>query len=200
MTNKLSDKYILISPKTVEEFIKENEITLKLLNDIELPLKENFPDSKISLEVCDDLEWVDDAKLLVNVSVDENIFFDGILDNFNNVYKEIQSYLDDYVSTIVLFPEINGKDLTPIRMNSNSVPNLIARTAYFNPGCNYEINIEITLREIPREQQREEILDYCKSHDTIDSSEIAFELRLESYEVNEILEELKNENMIDDWE
>ena len=46
----------------------------------------------------------------------------------------------------------------------------------------------------------EEILDYCKSHDTIDSSEIAFELRLESYEVNEILEELKNENMIDDWE
>jgi hypothetical protein len=200
MINKLSDKYILISPKTVEKFIKENEITLKLLNDIELPLKENFPDSKISLEVCDDLEWVDDAKLLVNMSVDENMFFNGILDNFNNVYKEIQTYLDEYVSTIVLFPEINGKDLTPIRMNSNSAHNLIARTAYFNPGCNYEINIEITLREIPREQRREEILDYCKSHDTIDSSEIAFELRLESYEVNEILEELKNENIIDDWE
>ena len=178
MINQLNNNYIITAPKEVEKFINENEITIKLLNQIKQPLKNNFPDSKISLEVCDNLDWTDDTKLLVNISVDENMFFNGILNNFNNIYKEIQPILDTYVSTIVLFPEINNKNLDSVKMNNNSAVNLIARTAYFNTYNDYEIEREITLRDIPREQRKKEIIDYCNTHDVIDSLEMSYELRL----------------------
>lgn len=200
MIEKLDSKYTIIEPENVENFIAENEITIKLLDEIKNPLNDNFPDSKICLELCDELGWTDDTKLLVNISVDESMFFNGILDNFNNVYKEIQPILDTYVSTIVLFPQINGKNLDSVRMNNNSAVNLIARTAYFNTYNNYEIEMEMTLRDIPREQRKEEIIDYCKTHDVIDYFEIGYDLRLESDEVIEILEELKEEKIIMDWE
>ena len=200
MINELNSKYILISPETIDKFINENKITIKLLNQIEQPLKSNFPNSKISLEVCNQLEWTDDAKLLVNICVNKNMFFNGILDNFNNVYKEIQPILDEYVSTIVLFPEIRDENLNSVRMNSNSAINLIARTAYFNTYNGYEIQREITLRDIPKKQRKEEIISYCETHNILDSWKIAEELRLETNEVEEILDELKNEKIITDWE
>ena len=119
MISQITNNYTIIAPKKVEKFINENEITIKLLNQIEQPLRNNFPDSKISLELCDKLDWTDETKLLVNISVDEEMFFNGILDNFNNIYKAIQPILDTYVSTIVLFPEINNKKkkLSNIVMN-----------------------------------------------------------------------------------
>lgn len=200
MENNLNENYTLISPKNIEEFIEENKITIQLLKQIETPLKENFPNSRISLEVCDDLEWTDDAKLLVNIQVSENMFFNGILDNFNNIYKEIQPIIDEYVSTIILFPEIIGKNLNNVRMNSNSALNLIARTAYFNTYTNYEIQREITLRDIPKKQRKAEIISYCETHNILDSWKIAEELRLETNEVEEILEELKKEKIITEWE
>ena len=200
MINRLNNNYTIIAPEKVEKFIEENKITIKLLDQIEQPLKNNFPESKIRLELCDKLDWTDDTKLLVNISVDENMFFNGILDNFNNVYKEIQPIIDTYVSTIVLFPEINGKNLDSVKMNNNSAINLIARTAYFNTYNDYEIEREITLRDIPREQQKKEIIDYCNTHEVIDSFEMSYELRLESDEVEEILEELKDEKFILDWD
>ena len=196
----LNEHYTLISPKNIEEFIEDNKITIQLLNKIKTPLENNFPNSKISLEVCDHLEWTDDTKLLVNISVSEDMFFNGILENFNNIYKEIQPILDEYVSTIILFPEINGKDLKNVRMNSNSAINLLARTAYFNTYNGYEIQREITLRDIPKNQQKEEIISYCKIHNIIDSWQIAEKLRLETNEVEEILEELKKEKIITGFE
>lgn len=200
MLNKLSENYELRSSNEIEKFIEENEITITLLDSIEEPLKNYFPNSKVSLEVCDKLEWSDDVKLLVNIGVSEEMFFNGILDNFNDIYKEIQPILDEYVSTIVLFPEIIGKNLKHVRMNSNSAINLLARTAYFNTYNGYEIQREITFRDIPKKQRKEEIVSYCETHDILDSWEIAEELRLETEEVEEILEELKKEKIITEWE
>lgn len=198
--NQLNKNYELKSPNDIEEFIKNNQITLKLLESIKRPLNDNFPNSKITLEVYDELEWTDDTKLLVNINVSEKMFFNGILSNFNLVYQEIQPILDEYVSTIVLFPEIENTDLDAVKMNSNSAINLLARTAYFNTYKNYEIEREITLRDIPKKQQKEEIINYTKNHDLIDSFEISDELRLDVNDVEEILEELQIENIIEKWE
>lgn len=166
---KLNILYALKSPEKIEKFIAENKITCHLLNLIETPLNKYFPTSKISLEVCDELEWSDDAKLLVNIMVSEDMFFNGILDNFNAIYKETQPILDEYVSTILLFPEIETKNLESVKMNSNSALNVIARTAYFNTYNNYEIEREITLRDIPKYKRRVEIIEYVKTHDLLDS-------------------------------
>ena len=198
--NQLNKNYELKSPNDIEEFIKNNQITLKLLESIKRPLNDNFPNSRITLEVYDELEWTDDTKLLVNINVSEKMFFNGILSNFNLVYQEIQPILDEYVSTIVLFPEIENTDLDAVKMNSNSAINLLARTAYFNTYKNYEIEREITLRDIPKKQQKEEIINYTKNHDLIDSFEISDELRLDVNDVEEILEELQIENIIEKWE
>ncbi len=196
----LNKNFKLKNPKEVEHFIKENEITLKLIKSIEKPLINKFPHSEFTLEVCNSLEWTDDKKLLINISVSEDMFFNGLLDNFNGIYKEIQPILDEYVSTIVLFPEIKNKNLNNVKMNSNSAINLMARTAYFNTYNNYELIKEITLRDIPRKQQKEEIIQYCNTHDIIDSWDIAEKLRLESDDVEEILEELTQEQIINEWE
>ena len=171
-----------------------------MLEIIEKPLNNHFPNSKISLEVCKDLEWSDDEKLLVNIAVSEDMFFNGILDSFNSIYQETQSILDEYVSTILLFPEIKNKNLDSVKMKSNSAVNLIARTAYFNTYNNYEIEKEITLRDIPKHQRKNEIIIYCQTHDLLDSWDIANELRLETTEVEEILEELVCEGIIEGWE
>lgn len=197
---KLDKKYCLKSPRTIERFLEENQITCQLLEIIEKPLNNYFPNSKISLEVCNDLEWSDDEKLLINIPVSEEMFFNGILDNFNSIYRATQPILDEYVSTILLFPEIENKNLNSVKMKSNSAVNLIARTAYFNTYNNYEIEKEITLRDIPKDQRKEEIIIYCQEHDAIDSWEIAEELRLETGEVEEILEELVCEGTIKEWE
>ena len=154
----------------------------------------------VNLEVCKDLEWSDDEKLLVNIAVSEDMFFNGILDSFNSIYQETQSILDEYVSTILLFPEIKNKNLDSVKMKSNSAVNLIARTAYFNTYNNYEIEKEITLRDIPKHQRKNEIIIYCQTHDLLDSWDIANELRLETTEVEEILEELVCEGIIEGWE
>lgn len=198
--NQLNENYKLKSPNEIEEFIRNNKITIKLLESIKRPLNDNFPNSRITLEVCDELEWTDDTKLLVNINVSEKMFFNGILNNFNLVYQEIQPILDEYVSTIVLFPEIENIDLHTVKMNSNSAINLLARTAYFNTYKNYEIEREITLRDIPKKQQKEEITNYTKNHDIIDSFEISDELRLDVNDVEEILEELQIEKIIEKWE
>lgn len=73
------------------------------------------------------------------------MFFNGMLDYFNNIYKEIEPLIENIENTVVLFPQIKNKSFE--RMNNSSALNLIARTAYFN---NYndgiiqrEVNFEI---------------------------------------------------------
>jgi len=49
---------------------------------------------------------------------------------------------------------------------------------------------EITLRQIPHVQMKEEIIDYVKKNPGVDAVDIADDLLLDAFEVNEILVEL----------
>lgn len=57
---------------------------------------------------------------------------------------------------------------------------------------------EITLRDISRSQMRSEVIDYMKKHSIGDALEIADALRLDVFEVNEIMVELINEGILEE--
>jgi len=52
---------------------------------------------------------------------------------------------------------------------------------------------EITLRQIPYVQMKEEIIDYVKKNPEVDAVDIADDLLLDAFEVNEILVQLVKE-------
>ena len=56
----------------------------------------------------------------------------------------------------------------------------------------------ITLRDIPYEQQKEEIIDYAEKHRVVDALEIADELNLDVFGVNEIMVELIREGILEE--
>ena len=56
----------------------------------------------------------------------------------------------------------------------------------------------ITLRDIPYEQQKEEIIDYAEKHRVVDALEIADELRLDVFDVNDIMVELIKEGVLEE--
>lgn len=97
------------------------------------------------------------------MGVSEDMFFNGMLTHFNDIYKEIEPIIEDIENTVVLFPEINNKKFD--KMDNNSAINLIARTAYFNNYNDGIIQREMSFREIPKKQQIEEIIEYCKNHE-----------------------------------
>lgn len=160
---------------------------------MEPQLIKHFPNNKFSLEVCDNLGWTTETKLLLNVQVDEEMFFNGMLDNFNDIYKEIESITDDIENTVVLFPEITGKKFD--KLSNTSAINLIARTAYFNNYNRGVIQREMSFRDIPKSQQVEEIIEYCKNHETPNISDIVFDLQLELFVVDDILDELEEKGI-----
>lgn len=55
---------------------------------------------------------------------------------------------------------------------------------------------EITLRDIPYNQQKEEIIEYCKLHKTVLMSNIANDLRLDLGDVYNIVHELIDEGIL----
>ena len=191
---KISDDFELKSPEEIEKFINDNEKTVEILNAMEPHLKKYFPKSRYSLEVCDELNWTSETKLLLNVNVSEKVFFNGILNNFNNIYSEIEPLIEDILCPVVLFPKIINKQFD--RMDNNCAINLIARTAYFNNDYDGSVESEISLRDIPREQQKQEIIYYCNTHEDIWAPDIVDELLLDYDDVNEILEELEKEGKI----
>lgn len=130
----------------------------------------------------------------MNVGVSEEVFFNGMLDHFNDLYSEIGPIIEDILCPVVLFPEINDKTFD--KKSNNSAINLIARTAYFNNDYDGSIEREIQLRDIPKDQQRIEILAYCNSHDDIFAPDIEEALQIDLKDVCEILEELENEGKI----
>ena len=81
-------------------------------------------------------------------------------------------------------------------MSNNSAINLIARTAYFNNDFE-GIEKEILIRDIPREQQKMEIINYCETHDDIYTPDIEEELQLDFNDICEILDELEEEGQIE---
>ena len=194
MFEKLNNDYILISPKEVEKFVSENKNTIEIINAMEPHINHFFPQATLSLEVNEELDWTSETKLLLNVIVSEEIFFNGLLDNFNEIYKEIEPLIEEIFCPVVLFPEIENKKYD--KKGNFSAINLIARTAYFNNDYEGSIEKEIVLRDIPKSQRRIEIIDYCKSHENVFISDIEDELRLDYDEIYDILECLEKEGLI----
>ena len=96
MLEKLNNTYILNSPENqISEFLTTKEDTLKILSAMEPHLNRHFPNNEFSLEICDDLGWTTETKLLLNVRVSQEMFFNGILDHFNDIYKEIEPVIED---------------------------------------------------------------------------------------------------------
>ena len=54
----------------------------------------------------------------------------------------------------------------------NSAINLVARTAYFNNYNNGIIQREMSFRDVPKSQQVDEIIEYCKTHENPNISDI----------------------------
>ena len=195
MKTDLEKQFHLKSPeKQINDFIKSNKNTLEILNAIQPQLIRHFPKSKFSLEVTDRLNWTSESKLLVNVHVKEEMFFNGMLNHFNDIYSEIEPLIKDILCPVVLFPELDNDRYD--KMSNLSAINLIARTAYFNNDYDGSIDQEILIREIPRKQAKMEIIEYCKSHEDIFAPDIEKELQIDFTDICEILEELKYEGKI----
>ena len=56
----------------------------------------------------------------------------------------------------------------------------------------------ITLRDIPHTQQIEEIIDYMSEHEVADALEIADALRLDVFDVNDIMAELIKQGILEE--
>ncbi len=192
---QISNNFYLKSPEKIEEFIQENEKTIEIINAIEPQLLKYFPQSKYSLEVSDELGWTTETKLLLNIQVKDRMFFNGMVDHMNRIYKEIEPLTEDILCPVVLFPEIENKNFDDIKMKNNSAVNLIARTTYFNNDRNGIIQREMTLREIPKEQQVAEIINYCKEHENPNLSDLLFELQLDLFDVDTIIDELEEKGI-----
>ena len=109
MLENISNDYKLISPKTVEEFLNENEIANEIIITMDPFLHQFFPNANFSLEVSNQINWTTETKLLLNVGVSEQVFFNGMLDNFNEIYSRIEPIIEDILCPVVLFPQINNK-------------------------------------------------------------------------------------------
>lgn len=109
MFENLSNDYKLISPETVEEFLSRNEIAEDIINAMDPYLYQCFPNAVFSLEVSNQIKWTTETKLLLNVEVCEDIFFNGMLDYFNDIYAKIDPLIDDILCPVVLFPKIKNK-------------------------------------------------------------------------------------------
>lgn len=180
----------MISPESeIDDFIKSNEKTLDVLKAIEPQLTKHFPDNEYSLEVCDKLSWTSETKLLVNVHVNEEMFFNGMLAHLNDIYHEINPLIEDMLCPIVLFPYFSNSHYD--KLGDKSAINLIARTAYFSNDFDENYQREMTIREIPKEQQVTEILEYCKSNENPNISDMVFDLQLDLFDVDRIIDGLE---------
>ena len=65
-----------------------------------------------------------------------------------------------------------------------------------NSNFDHPIIEEITLRDIPYNQQKEEIISYCKTKKKVFMSDIANDLRLDLGDVYSILNELIDEGIL----
>lgn len=194
MKTDLTNKYELISPEhDINQFIKENDKTLDVLRCMDSQLIKHFPNNDFSLEVCDKLTWTSEPKLLLNVQVTEEMFFNGMLNHFNDIYEKAYPLIEDILCPIVLFPCLSNENYD--KFGKNSAINLIARTAYFNNDFDENFQREITLREIPKDQQVKEIIEYCNSHDEPNISDMVFDLQLDLFDVDKIIDELEDEGI-----
>ena len=184
-----NNEYILISPENqIKKFIEENENTREILEAITPQLKKHFPNSKLSLEICNRLTWTTETKLLVNVNVSEEMFFNEMITHFNEIYESINPLIEDIFCPIVLFPDL-GNDKYD-KFSYDCAINLIARTSYFNSDFDKNMQREMSLRDIPKSQKEKEIIEYLNIHENVDLSDLVFDLQLDLFDVDDILDEL----------
>ncbi|MBQ6630476.1 MAG: hypothetical protein IJH65_16875 [Methanobrevibacter sp.] len=184
-----NNEYILISPENqIKKFIEENENTREILEAITPQLKKHFPNSKLSLEICNSLTWTTETKLLVNVNVSEEMFFNEMITHFNEIYETINPLIEDIFCPIVLFPDL-GNDKYD-KFSYDCAINLIARTSYFNSDFDKNLQREMSLRDIPKSQKEKEIIEYLNIHENVDLSDLVFDLQLDLFDVDDILDEL----------
>ena len=194
MKNNLNAEYELISSEDkITNFVDSNKNSLKILTVIKPQLTKHFPNSTFSLELCDKLEWTTEEKLLINVHVTENMFFNGILTHFNEIYENIDYLLDDIFCPIVLFPFLSNDSYD--RLSNNCAINLIAKTSYFNRDFDKNLQREMSLRNIPKSQMKKEIIEYCNNHPNPDLSDIVFDLQLDLFDVDSLIDEIESEGM-----
>ena len=184
-----NSEYMLISGEDeIKKFIESNENTKEILEAIKPQLKKHFPNSKLSLEICNRLTWTTETKLLVNVNVSEEMFFNGMLTHFNEIYETINPLIEDIFCPIVLFPDL-GNDKYD-KFSYDCAINLIARTSYFNSDFDKNMQREMSLRDIPKSQKEKEIIEYLNIHENVDLSDLVFDLQLDLFDVDEILDKL----------
>lgn len=82
---------------------------------------------------------------------------------------------------------LNSKNCTQSVLTYNSVS---------NPLPNNDGNVELYIKDMSYEDQREKIIDYAELHSIVDALEIADALQLDVFEVNEIMEQLIKEGIL----
>lgn len=186
--------YILFSPENeINEFIENNENASEILTEIEPLLSRHFPNTAFSLELCNCLEWTTEEKLLLNVHIDEKMFFNGILRHFNEIYENIDYLIEEIMCPIVLFPHLSNESYD--KMSYDSAINLIARTAYFNNDFDRNMQREMTIRDIPKSQMKMEIIEYCRDNPNPDLSDIVYDLQLDLFDVDSLIDEIESEGI-----
>ena len=104
MKNNLKESFLLKSSENeINEFIESNENALKIIEAMKSPLHKHFPNNEFSLEVSDEINWTSETKLLLNVHVSEEMFFNGMLTHFNDIYAEIEPLIEDILCPVILF-------------------------------------------------------------------------------------------------
>jgi hypothetical protein len=53
----------------------------------------------------------------------------------------------------------------------------------------------MSFREIPKSQQVDEIIEYCRTHDNPNISDIVYDLQLELFAVDDIIDELEEKGI-----
>ena len=95
---------------------------------------------------------------------------------------------EDILCPVVLFPQLSNERYD--KRGYNSTINVIARQSYFNNSFDKNLQREMTLRDIPKSQKEKEIIEYCQKHPHPDLSDVVFDLQLDLFDVDEIVDEL----------
>lgn len=84
---------------------------------------------------------------------------------------------------------LNGKNCSTSVLSYNSISN--------HPS-NSDENGELHIKDLPSDEQRKRIIDYAELNGVVDALEIADALRLDVFEVNEIMVQLIKEEILEE--
>ena len=85
------DAAIIVANEVITLFkgdMPKNVINMTRMNNAEFEETNNY------LELCEKLGWTTETKLLLNIEVSEKMFFNGMLKDFNDIYKPQLIFID----------------------------------------------------------------------------------------------------------